>query len=303
MGWIITTILLLVIAAVLLRIGKIITRQATSAVEDTQVSLRPAAFAVIGVWLLITALSSISQIDAGKIGLVKTFGEFTGQQSPGLNLKAPYQSVTDVDGRVLRRSVDMSGGDKGSAVSKETQPVYAKLEINYQLQLGEARKLYSSVGKSYYSRIIEPRVQQAFKAETVKYKTIDIAPNRERIRTEVADTLNAQLKQYGINVVTLTIRDLDFGTKFMDAIEDKQAATEQAKAAEAKVAIAKAEADSKVATARGDADAIAIKGRALAQNPKSIEQLAIEKLNPNVQIMVVPQNSPLLQLPQFKPAG
>lgn len=280
MLWIVTTVLL---------VG--------AAIALAKANLKPFALGTVGLWALVTLLCSVNQIEAGKIGLVRTFGEFTGQQSPGLNFKAPFQSVTEVDGRILKHRIEMSGGDKGSAVSKETQPVYAKLEINYQLQLDKARSLYSEVGESYYSRIIEPRVQQAFKAETVKYKTIDIAPQREQIREDVRAALDDALDEYGIDVTALTIRDLDFGQKFMDAIEDKQAATEQAKAAAEKVAIAKANADSAREQARGEADAIAIKGRALAENPQSVELAAIEKLNPNVEVMIVPANSPILQLP------
>lgn len=264
---------------------------------------RIVAVPLIAIWLIITLFASINTIDAGQIGLVRTFGKFTGQQSAGINFKAPYQGVTKVDGKVLKHSVKMNGGDNGSAFSKETQPVFSTIELNYQLDLAHATKLYSDVGENYYSRIIEPRVQQAFKAETVKYDTIDIAPSREKIRSDVRDTLESQLKPYGINILQITIRDIEFGDKFMAAIEDKQAATQQALAAQAKVAIAQADARSKIATAKGDADAIAIKANALKSNPQALAQQAIEKLNPNVQIMVVPQNSPLLQLPQFKAAG
>lgn len=297
MLYITLAVILLLTAGALAKI-KFATRTFTgSGYENVEVTLRRWALVPLGLLVLLTGACSINQIEAGKIGLVRTFGEFTGQQSPGLNIKAPYQSVVEVDGRILKRTINMTGGEKGSAVSKETQPVYAKLELNYQLQLDKARTLYSEVGEDYYSRIIEPRVQQAFKAESVKYRTIDIAPKREEIREAVRSALDKQLDEYGIDVVALTVRDLDFGQKFMAAIEDKQAATEQAKAAQEKVAIAKAEADSAREKARGEADAITIKGRALEQNPQSVELAAIEAFNKNVEVMVLPANSPLLGLP------
>ena len=37
--------------------------------------------------------------------------------------------------------------------------------------------------------LIEPRVAQNFKDETVKYKSVDIAPNREKIRQAVRQRL------------------------------------------------------------------------------------------------------------------
>jgi regulator of protease activity HflC (stomatin/prohibitin superfamily) len=306
MGWIVTTVLLGLVASVAIYARGVFAKaQKMHEATDTKRLAEEAGFAknvaalltvvVFGLWLLITGMCSINQIDAGKIGLVRTFGEITGQQDAGLNFKAPYQSVTEVNGRIQKKRIDMSGGDKGSAVSIETQPVYAKLEINYQLQLDKAKELYTEVGAGYYNRIIEPRVQQAVKAETVKYKTIEIAPKREEIREAVRAALDKQLDRYGIDVVGLTIRDLDFANTFMAAIEDKQAATEQAKAAQEKVAIVKADAEAARQQAKGEADALRIKGAALKQNPKSLEQMAIEKLNPSVQLVVIDPDRPRIQ--------
>src|SRR3712207_8320274 len=52
-------------------------------------------------------------------------------------------------------------------------------------------------------------VAQVFKSETVKYRTIEVAPNREEIRVDVQRTLDAQLEEYGINVTDFLIEDLE----------------------------------------------------------------------------------------------
>lgn len=268
------------------------------------------SYGLLGFWALVTVLLSINTVPAGHIGLVKTFAEYTGKQQPGLHLKAPFQTVDKVDGRVLKATVSLTGGKKGSAVSIETQPVYATLVVNYQLELDHATKLYNDVGEDYYAKIVEPVVQQAFKAVTVEYKTIDIAPKREAIREKVRAAIDDQLKAYGIDVKDLLIKNLDFSNAFVNAIEKKQVATEDAKAAAERVAIAKADADSAVATARGKADsavvaargeakAISIKGAALRQNPNSLQLAWIEKINPGVQTIYLPSGSSnLIQIPQ-----
>jgi regulator of protease activity HflC (stomatin/prohibitin superfamily) len=252
---------------------------------------------VLAIWMLMTFFMSLYTIDAGHIGLIKTFREYTGQSGPGLHLKAPFQGVDEVNGRVQRATINMSGGDKGSAVSKETQPVYAKLSVNYRIELTEAKKLYTDVGPTYYDAIIEPRVQQAFKAITVKYLTVEIAPNREEIRDQAKGILTKQLEPYGIQVDDLLIKDLGFSQAFLDAIERKQVATEDAKAAKEKVAQKKAEAEQKIAEARGEAEAARINGQALENNPLALQKLAIEKLSPNVQVIMLPSNSQNMLLP------
>lgn len=289
MGYIVLSVLVLLAAAALVKL-----RLGTQ--THGQYGLGPSGMPVFTIglvvmWLVVSALMSTYTIEAGHIGLVKTFKEYTGQSGPGLHLKAPFQSVDEVNGRVQKKSIAMTGGDRGSAVSKETQPVYAVLTINYQIELDEAKSLYTEVGHNYYHSIIEPRVQQAFKAITVKYVTADIAPNREEIREQAKKILEKQLSPYGIRVNDLLIKDLDFSPAFIAAIEDKQVAGQEALAASARVATSKAEADQLIAAAEGKAKATAIEGRAIALNPQILELRRIEKLNPNVQVIYVPANA------------
>lgn len=305
MGWIVFTVIMLLIAAATwkIRYGKHPSPRPNNAdymeVDfNLQSGFRVFTWPIIGLWLLASVFMSISVVEAGQLGLVKTFKEYTGTMSPGLHLKAPWQSVEKVNGRVQKATVNLTGGGKGSAVSRETQPVYAKLVVNYRIDLDQSMQLYTDVGPDYYNTIIEPVVQQSFKAITVKYSTVDIAPKREEIRKAARELIDEQLAKHGINVDDLLIKDLNFSKDFVNAIEDKQVATEEAKAAQERVATAKANANAARETARGEADAIEIKGRALKENPQSIELAAIEKLNPNVELIYVPSDgSMILQTP------
>jgi regulator of protease activity HflC (stomatin/prohibitin superfamily) len=56
--------------------------------------------------------------------------------------------------------------------------------------------------------------------------------------------------------------------------------------AQAKVAQAKAEAQQAIEQARGEAQAIALRGRALRNNPEVLRLEAIDKLNPNAQVVI-----------------
>jgi regulator of protease activity HflC (stomatin/prohibitin superfamily) len=271
---------------------------------------RGIAFAVAGVavsiWLLLTLFFfTFTTVAAGHVGLVKTFADYTDTMSPGWNAKLPWQTVEEADVRVQSHRILMDGQEgHGTAVSAETQPVYAVVTINYQLDPVHVLELYRTVGSHYYESIIEPRVQQVFKSMTVEYRTVDVAPNREEIRRDTQQTLDAQLEQYGVNVSDFLINDLDFAPAFVDAITEKQVATQQAEAARAKVEQAKAEADQKIETARGEAESIAIRGRALRDNPEILQLEAINKLNPNVQTIYLPSGGNVLfNLPQGTGAG
>jgi regulator of protease activity HflC (stomatin/prohibitin superfamily) len=256
---------------------------------------------VASIWLLLTIFFyTFTTVEAGHIGLVRTFSDYTGTMNPGWNAKLPWQSVEEADIRVQSHRILMDGQEgHGTAVSAETQPVYAVVTINYQLDPARVLSLYRTVGSHYYESIIEPRVQQVFKSKTVEYRTVDVAPNREEIRRNTQQTLDAQLDTYGVDVSDFLINDLDFAQAFVDAITQKQVATQQAEAARAKVAQAKAEADQKIETARGEAQSIAIRGRALRENPEILQLEAINKLNPNVQTVYLPSGGNFIfNLPQ-----
>lgn len=246
----------------------------------------------LAIWVLLTIFFFLfTTVEAGHVGLVKTFSNYTGTMQAGWNLKAPWQSVEESDIRVQSHRILMDGeSGHGAAVSAETQPVYAVVTINYQLDPSHVLELYKTVGPHYYESIIEPRVQQVFKSKTVEYRTVDVAPNREEIRRNTQQSLDAQLEAYGIRVSDFLINDLDFAPAFVDAITEKQVATQRAEAARAKVEQAKAEADQAVATAEGEAKSISIKGKALRENPEIIQLTAIEKLNPNVQTIYLPES-------------
>ena len=59
--------------------------------------------------------------------------------------------------------------------------------------------------------LIEPRVAQNFKDETVKYKSVDIAPpDREKIRQAVRQRLEAELSPYSIHIIDLLLDNSGF---------------------------------------------------------------------------------------------
>ena len=245
-------------------------------------------------WLLISIPFMMFSIKEGHIGLIRTFKEYTGQAGPGFHFKAPWQGVDEVNGRVQKATIPMNGGKEGSAVSSETQPVYADLGLNYQVKLEDATELYSEVGPAYFEAIVEPRVQQAFKSVTVEYKTEAIAPAREEIRAKASKILTEQLEPFGIRVQDLLISNLSFSKEFLAAIEDKQVATQEAKAAQERVAKVKAEAQQKIEQARGEAEALRVKGEQLRKSPEIVQLEAIEKLNPNAQIVYLPSEANIL---------
>ena len=251
-----------------------------------------AVIVVIGGW---GAFRSFHSVNAGHVLVVRQFGEIVGQRGDGFQTIAPWQSAEEVSTQVESQRFQMderTGAGEGTissgpAISEETQPVYAVVTLNYRVSDKAVQELYTDVGSTYFEKVVAPRVFQVFKNETVKFKSVAVAPNREQIRRAVQNELDRQLAGFSIDVVDFLINDLDFPQEFTEAIERKQVATQDALAARQKVEQSKAEAQQEIERARGQAQAQRLRASSLTDRNLQFEALQILKEAPP-QIVFLP---------------
>ena len=250
-----------------------------------------AIIVVIGGW---GAFRSFHSVNAGHVLVVRQFGEIVGQRGDGFQTIAPWQNAEEVSTQVesQRFQMDDRGTAEGAigsgpAISEETQPVYAVVTLNYRVSDKAVQELFTDVGSTYFDKVVAPRVFQVFKNETVKFKSVAVAPNREQIRQAVQLELDRQLQSFSIDVVDFLINDLDFPQEFTQAIERKQVATQDALAARQKVEQSKAEAQQEIERARGQAQAQRLRASSLTDRNLQFEALQILKEAPP-QIVFLP---------------
>jgi regulator of protease activity HflC (stomatin/prohibitin superfamily) len=259
------------------------------------------------------AFRSFHSVNAGHVLVVRQFGEIVGQRGDGFQTIAPWQSAEEVSAQVESRKFQMDDRQgiatiedairSGPAVSSETQPVYAVVTVNYRVSEQAVQRLFTEVGADFFDKVVAPRVFQVFKNETVKFRSVEVAPNREAIRREVQAELDDQLEDFSIDVVDFLINDLEFPQAFTEAIERKQVATQDALAAEQRVAQSKAEAQQEIERARGQAQAQRLRANALTAKNLQFEALQIFKEKPP-QIIFLPAGSgTLLDPTTFLKAG
>ncbi|MDD4664062.1 MAG: SPFH domain-containing protein [Caldisericia bacterium] len=261
-----------------------------------------------GVFVLAILFSMFAQVPAGHMGLVYQFGAIRGVRMDGLQFKAPWQSIIPVNIQTQKQAYQNI-----VCFSQETQEVFVNGTVNFYIESTNIRKLYENVGKLYVQKLIDPRVMQEVKNQTVKYTAVDIAPNREQIRKAVKETLmnDPELKDNSIIITDFLLENIDFHDEFKNAIEAKQVATQEALRAAEQIKIEKAKADQAIETARGvaqseftkkkaegdwilyigqkQAEANALLNKTLTS--ELIQLKMIEKLSDKLQIMIVPSGS------------
>lgn len=242
--------------------------------------------------------ASVNQIPAGQVGVVYEFGAIRGQVTEGLQWITPWRSVHLANVQVERHVFE-----RLDSFSQETQDVYVTATLNIRVSPQTIQELYRSVGPNYFDVLVKSRVAQNFKDETVKYKSVDIAPNREGIRRQVRERLERELSPYSIEVVDLLLDNVDFPVGFKTAIEAKQIATQRALEEEQKVSVVRHQAEQAVEKARGEGSAIlAVAERQAEANRKLSESLTpvlvqyamVQKLSDKIQVMILPSGPSLL---------
>jgi len=254
--------------------------------------LKPAGFLIVALMVFGTFFASVHQVPAGHIGVVYEFGGIEGQIGEGLQFVAPWRNVLLANIQVQRRVFD-----KLNAFSEESQDVFVRATLNVRVSPQTIQQLYRTVGPNFFNVLVESRVIQNFKDETVKYKSVEIAPNRENIRKAVRERLEKELSPFSIEVVDLLLDNIDFNPEFKKAIEDKQIATQRALEEQQKIEGEKHKAQQAIERAKGEGSAILFRAEKEAEanrklaaslTPELVRYAMVQKLSDKIQVMMLP---------------
>jgi regulator of protease activity HflC (stomatin/prohibitin superfamily) len=211
---------------------------------------------------------------------IKTrLGSIVDSYSEGLNFKIPMlESVTRFSIQIQRADI------KTQAFSKDLQTMNAHLVVNHRIQKETVVSVFRNLGPSYVSNIVDPAVQEVFKAIAARYSAEKIISERNQLVSEINLAVKERLSKNEIIVTDISVTDLDFTDQFLKAVEDKQVAEQQAQMSEKLVEKAKKDAEQAIAKSRGEAEALRMQREqvtpALIELRKVDAQLkAIEKWN------------------------
>lgn len=214
--------------------------------------------------LLILAFGCIRTVSTGYTGILTTFGRVENVSlDAGVHLKWPWQKIVTIDNRVQKVNLDTE------AFSSDIQQTVVQLAVNYSIDQQTAQDLYKKVGKNYYENIVYPRILEDTKAIFAQYSAENLVAKRNELANRIEELLSDDMKPYGINIVSLSIQDIDFTDEFTDAVERKQVAVQEKLTAETKQAQATMEQEA-------EAERAVIKAKAEAEQAKIAAEADLE---------------------------
>ncbi len=252
-------------------------------------------------------------VPAGFVGVVRFLGQVQPNVLyPGASWVVPFvNNVEEVDTRVQPHNFQQL-----TAATAENLQVTVTGTMNYHLDPAFAGQLIQNVGTDFASKIIDPAFSDYIKQVTPAYSADSNSPTfilnkRDEIRQLTKQQLGDNLARYGIKVDDIYIVDIGYPQAYNDAITSKQVEQQNVQREQQILEQKRIQAQQVVVTAQGAADALRETAAGQADANASINESltdelirwqAIQKLNPNVQIMLIPSdNNFILPLPSLQP--
>lgn len=222
---------------------------------------------------------------------------------------------------------DIVGDDSIEARTSDGQIINIDATVIYAIDPTKVVDLHINWQDRYQDGLVRPQVRGIVRDAVSQFGVEEVNSTR---RDDLADTIRTELtevfSQNGLILDSFVLRKITFSAEYTAAIEQKQIAEQEAQRAafvveqrqqEAEQARVQAqgEADAAVIAAEGqalatvlqaeaDAQALELVGQALSANPDLLEYTYVTTLSDDVQVMLVPSNSPyLFSLPDAADPG
>ncbi len=270
---------------------------------------------IAGIFFVMSA--GVVEIQPNEVGVV--FNVLSGELGenplqPGLHIVIPgVQEVTiystaqqeyTVSGTPYEGAV--RGDDAIVALTKDGQQISMDVTLIYSIDPAKAWIVHKRWQDRYVTALIRPTLRSETRAALTNFSVEEIyAGDRTILVSTIEDAIREKIEPEGFLLSSVMIRNITFSQEYINSIERKQVAQQEALEAEFRVQQRKQEAEQARELARGEADAARIRAEGeaealrlineqLQQNPLLLQWRYVETLSDNVRLIIIPSNSPFL---------
>lgn len=258
--------------------------------------------------VILIILDGLVSVPPGHVGIIydRGRGVLAKELPEGLHLKIPFWQVsylTDVRTQEYTMSVAPGEGamfsdDSMTAPTSDGQTVTVDATVLFHVDPNMAAELFQTVGPDFVQKIVRPIARSQIRAQVAKYTAIDVyAKKRDEAEQKINDRIKELYAEKNIILEQVLLRHIAFSEEYAQAIEDKQVAEQRIQMAEYQKLEASELKAKKIIEAEADAEAIRLKGISLRLNPQVIQFEFVQKMAPDINWGIMPDNVlPLLNL-------
>lgn len=182
--------------------------------------------AVITVVVICIAFSVFTAVPAGHTGILTTFGDVKSEALlPGLCVKAPWQKLTKMDGRVLTTRIasgvkNATTSDTAETKDQQIIPTF-EFEVQHQLIQGMSYIVYSNYGEDYVERLIVTNCLQIIKQTFAEYYANELVMSKGEIPETICQRLDEITSKEGVKIKKVNFVTYDFTPEYTAILEQR----------------------------------------------------------------------------------
>ncbi|MCX6046229.1 MAG: prohibitin family protein [Chloroflexi bacterium] len=197
------------------------------------------------------------------------------------------------------------GDDSIRARTSDGQEVRLDCSVIFRIDTEQAVLIHTDWQNRYIEDFVRPVIRGLVRTQVSQFKVNEVNSSaRKDLEATFTSLLREEFADKGLILDQFLLRDITFSPEYAAAIEQKQIALEGQLQKEYEATqirnLAMGRADAIEIEARAQARALNLIAMALRANPSLLTYRYIEKLAPNIRVMLVPSNAPyILPLPSL----
>jgi prohibitin 1 len=243
-------------------------------------------------FLITILLTPFVVINAGERGVLMQFGRVQETVfSEGIHVIIPIvNTVKKISVRVQKQEIS------AEASSKDLQDIYIDVALNWHIIPEKTNVIFQNIGdeKDVFEKIINPALKEVLKAIIARFTAEEIVTKRGEVKSDIDNTLITRLHSYYIAVDDISLVNFNFSDRFSEAVEAKQIAEQDAKRAGFIALKAAKEAEAKVNLAKGEAEVNKLLHESLTN--EILARQAIEKWDGKLPLIMTKDSPNLLNM-------
>jgi prohibitin 1 len=251
--------------------------------------LRLIGIGIAAFLLVIFLFGAVTRVGTGHVGVLTLFGKVTGETlAEGIHLINPLKTNNElsIQTQTLKESASVPSSE-GLMMSLDTSLIY-------HLNPDRASEVFQKIGADYENVVVEPTLRSAIREATASHTANALyTGEREMVGKQIYDQVSAELKQRGLAVENVLLRDIQLPATLKAAIEAKQQAEQESLAMNFRLQKETQEAQRKRIEAAGVRDFQQIVAQGIT--PSLLEWKGIEATenlakSPNSKVVVIGNN-------------
>lgn len=267
---------------------------------------------ITGIWIFVFVMILIDwivNVPAGHVAVLFDRGRWVLSESlwEWIHLKIPFwQNATKMDTRIQIYTMsiapsewDVYWDDAVESTTKDGQTVKVDMTVQFFLAKEDAPIVYQKVWLNYVEKVVRPAARSIIREMVTGYNSKEFfsIEKRQELQFKIEEKIKANLDSKKLTLDSALLRNIQFSSVYLGAIEEKQIAEQKIQKAEFEKQESLIRKEKLIIEAEAEAEAIKLKGQALRANKEMIQLEMINKLAPNIKWWVLPDGvMPLLDL-------